>query len=100
MNNANSQNASLDDADQDDLQPEYDLDRLTLRDQGTLFHEITSRQGYVHLDDEVRKVFQTDRAVNEALRTMIRLSPALQGTLEEGGKPKLAPANVPVPNNQ
>lgn len=96
MSNDSSRNASVGEPDRDDLRTEYDLDRLAFRDQGTLFREITGRRGYVLLDEEVRAVFKTDRAVNEALRTMMRLSPALRATLEDDGKPKLAPANVAV----
>lgn len=82
------------------MRQEYDLNRLAFREQGAVFREITARQGYVHLDEEVRAVFKTDRAVNEALRTMMRLSPALRATLEDDGKPKLAPANVVVNDQQ
>jgi hypothetical protein len=96
MSSDSSPNVSPSKSGAPDLRPEYDLDRLTFREQGTLFREITARQGYVHLDEEVRAVFNTDLAVNEALRTMIRLSPALRATLEDDATPKLAPANVRV----
>lgn len=100
MSNDSSRNASAGESDRDDMRQEYDLNRLAFREQGALFREITARQGYVHLDEEVRAVFKTDRAVNEALRTMMRLSPALRATLEDDGKPKLAPANVVVNDQQ
>lgn len=79
---------------QDELRPEYDLDQLNIRGVGTYFKEAVANYGYVHIDEDVREIFPDEQAVNEALRTMIRLSPAIRALLERSDKPSLAPANI------
>lgn len=55
---------------EDDLRPEYDLKRLTVRKFGP---ERTSFGGTtVQLEPDVAEIFPTAEAVNEALRFLIR----------------------------
>ena len=55
---------------EDDLRPEYDLEKLQLRKVG--------KQRYqgkiVRLESDVAKVFPDDSSVNEALRFLIRMA--------------------------
>jgi hypothetical protein len=60
---------------EDDLQPEYDLKEL-LKDSVRGKYAERYRQGtnLVRLDPDVAKAFPSDRAVNEALRLVLRMS--------------------------
>ena len=49
------------------------------------------------LDRDVAKVFRDNDSVNEALRTLLRLSPAIRSMLEPDDKPRLAPSAIEVP---
>ena len=55
---------------EDDLSPEYDLEKLRLRKVGKQRH-----QGkIIHLEPDVAKIFPDDNSVNEALRFLIRMT--------------------------
>ena len=62
----------------DELRPEYDVKKLNIRGQGLVFHEMAERHGYVQIDADVRAAFPSSQAVNEALRTILRLVPELE----------------------
>ena len=55
---------------EDDLRPEYDLEKLQLRKVGKQRH----RGKIIHLEPDVAKVFPDDNSVNEALRFLIRMT--------------------------
>jgi len=57
----------------DDLRPEYDMSKLTLVAKGP------GRGARVELAPDVAKVFPTAEAVNEALRTLIRIGRKARG---------------------
>lgn len=60
---------------EDDLLPEYDFDSMPIikRGPGHLNKELV-RMTRVTLDTDVAAVFPDDEAVNQALRTLMRLS--------------------------
>ena len=55
---------------EDDLRPEYDLQKLQLRKVGKQRHQ----DKIVRLEPDVAKVFPDDSSVNEALRFLIRMA--------------------------
>jgi hypothetical protein len=55
---------------EDDLRPEYDLEKLQLRKVGKQRH----RGKTIHLEPDVAKIFPDDNSVNEALRFLIRMT--------------------------
>ena len=63
---------------EDDMLPEYDLDALPIiaRGPGHQLKEHIKRMTRVTLDPDVAEVFPDDQAVNQALRTLVRLSQA------------------------
>lgn len=69
--------------DDDDLLPDYDLSKLRLVKRGPGYakrQNVNDEQVVrVTLDPDVANVFDNDKAVNEALRTMIRV---LEATAE------------------
>ena len=59
----------------DELRPEYDLgDLLKVGVQGKYTDRYQEGTNLVLLDHDVAEAFQTDKAVNEALRLVIRLT--------------------------
>ena len=62
-------------AEEDDLLPEYDFDNLPIikRGPGHTNRDLI-RTTRVTLDIDVAEVFPNDEAVNQALRTLIRLN--------------------------
>lgn len=57
----------------DELRPEYDLSKLKGGVRGKYVERLREGSNVVLLDQDVAKVFKDDRAVNEALRTLMRL---------------------------
>ncbi len=57
---------------EDDLRPEYDLGSLQLRRVGP--GRETPEGSIIRLDPDVVKIFPDSRAVNEALRFLIRVA--------------------------
>lgn len=56
----------------DDLLPEYDFSSMAGGVRGKYYQRYRAGVNLVLLDPEVAKAFPTDRAVNEALRTIMR----------------------------
>ncbi len=56
----------------DDLRPEYDLETLQLRSVGPA--RLDPRENLVPLDPDVAEMFPDAKAVNEALRFLIRVA--------------------------
>jgi hypothetical protein len=60
----------------DDLRPEYDFSRLKGGVRGKYFRRFQAGTNIVRLEPELARVFPTDEAVNEALRTVVRATRA------------------------
>ena len=76
MNKANEMN--------DDLRKEYDLKHLQVRRLGPERRSFRGSQGIdVHLEPDVGRVFNNSRAVNEALRFLIRITKENASSLPE-----------------
>lgn len=60
----------------DDLRPEYDLDRLTGRVRGKYTERYRAGTNVVRLAPDVAAAFPNEEAVNEALRFLIRVAQA------------------------
>jgi hypothetical protein len=60
----------------DDLRPEYDFSSLKGGVRGKYHRRFRASTNIVRLEPDLAKVFPTDRAVNEALRTVVRASRA------------------------
>jgi hypothetical protein len=60
----------------DDLRPEYDFSSLKGGVRGKYYRRFQAGTNIVRLEPDLAKVFPTDEAVNEALRTVIRASRA------------------------
>ena len=60
----------------DDLRPEYDFSSLKGGVRGKYYRRFQAGTNIVRLDPELARVFSTDEAVNEALRTVVRASRA------------------------
>jgi len=60
----------------DDLRPEYDFSSLKGGVRGKYFRRFQAGTNIVRLEPELARVFPTDEAVNEALRTVVRASRA------------------------
>ena len=56
----------------DELRPHYDFDFKKMKPQRFASQELTYKERFVVLDEDVSKVFDSSEAVNEALRSMIR----------------------------
>lgn len=56
----------------DDLRPEYDLAKLRVRRVG--IGRQMMQENEIRLDVDVARVFQDSESVNEALRTLIRIT--------------------------
>ena len=59
----------------DELRPEYDLTQLKGGVRGKYTNRAQQGSNIILLDKDVADVFKDDKAVNEALRTLIRLNP-------------------------
>ena len=57
---------------EDDLRPEYDFSSMAGGFRGKYHRRFRAGVNLVLLDPEVAKAFPTDRAVNDALRTVMR----------------------------
>jgi len=60
----------------DDLRPEYDFASLRGGARGKYYRRFRAGTNIVRLEPDLAKVFPTDQAVNEALRTVVRASRA------------------------
>jgi hypothetical protein len=60
----------------DDLRPEYDFSSLKGGVRGKYYRRFQAGTNIVRLEPDLAKVFPTDEAVNEALRTVVRASQA------------------------
>ena len=58
----------------DELRPEYKLEDLGIGVRGKYFESYRSGTNLVLLSPDVAKVFSTEEAVNEALRSLISLA--------------------------
>jgi|PlaIllAssembly_1097288.scaffolds.fasta_scaffold1568845_2 hypothetical protein len=58
----------------DEIRPEYDLSTLQGCVRGKYADLVREGSNVIILDKDVADVFKDDKAVNEALRTLIRLS--------------------------
>lgn len=58
----------------DDMLPEYDLRRMRVVKRGPGHEQSTAKLVRVTLDPDVARIFGDDQAVNEALRTLLRIS--------------------------
>jgi hypothetical protein len=56
----------------DDLRPEYDLERLEVRKMGNKRKDFGKL--FIHLEPDVQDVFPNSESVNEALRFLIRIT--------------------------
>jgi hypothetical protein len=61
----------------DDLRPEYDFSRLKGGVRGKYYRRLQAGSNIVRLAPDLAKAFPTDEAVNEALRTVVRATRAL-----------------------
>ena len=62
------------DNDKDELRPEYDKEDLGKGVRGKYLKEYASGTNLVLLSPDVAKVFTTEEAVNNALRSLIRIA--------------------------
>ncbi len=63
---------------EDELLPEYDLTKLKVKGRGLYAERYRASQQLVKLDADVWEFFNTDQAVNEALRLLIQLNALTQ----------------------
>ncbi len=63
------------DKDTDELEPEYDFARMPGGVRGKYAAAYRGGTNLARLDPDVAEAFSTDRAVNEALRAIIRVAP-------------------------
>jgi hypothetical protein len=59
---------------EDDLRPEYDFSSLKGGVRGKYYRRFQAGTNIVRLEPDLARVFPTDEAVNEALRTVVRAS--------------------------
>lgn len=73
----------------DELRPEYKREDLGVGVRGKYFEEYSKGTNLVLLSPDVAKVFLTEEAVNEALRSLITLAEKSTGrTSRSTGSPK------------
>jgi hypothetical protein len=60
----------------DDIRPEYDFSSLKGGVRGKYYRRFRAGTNIVRLEPDLARVFPTDEAVNEALRTVVRASRA------------------------
>jgi hypothetical protein len=65
---------------EDDLRPEYDFSSLKGGVRGKYYRRFHAGTNIVRLEPDLARVFPTDEAVNEALRTVVRASRASRGS--------------------
>jgi hypothetical protein len=58
----------------DDLRPHYDFDFKNMKPNRFASDELIHKQGFVVLDEDVSRVFNSSESVNDALRTMMHSS--------------------------
>lgn len=63
------------DSEIDQLEPEYDFSRMPGGSRGKYAAAYRRGTNLARLDPDVAEAFSTDRAVNEALRAIIRVAP-------------------------
>jgi hypothetical protein len=61
---------------EDDLRPEYDFASLKGGVRGKYYRRFQAGTNIARLEPDLARVFPTDEAVNEALRTVVRASRA------------------------
>lgn len=59
----------------DDLRPEYDFEKMSGGVQGKYAEAYERGTNLARLDPDVAQAFKTDRAVNDALRAILRVAP-------------------------
>jgi hypothetical protein len=59
---------------EDDLRPEYDLAKLRRAARGKYAEAYRQGSNLVLLDEDVAKAFPSERAVNDALRLLVKLA--------------------------
>lgn len=70
---------------EDDLRPEYDFAKLGKAARGKYAETYKQGSNLVLLDDDVAKAFPSERAVNDALRLLVKLAKEQLGS--KGSKP-------------
>jgi len=60
----------------DDLRPEYDLSSLGRGVRGKYFRRATAGTNLVLIDPDLARTFPTGKAVNDALRMLVRVASA------------------------
>jgi hypothetical protein len=73
----------------DELRPEYKREDLGKGIRGKYFEEYSKGTNLVLLSPDVAEVFSTEEAVNEALRSLIRLAEKSTGRISQStGSPR------------
>jgi len=72
----------------DELRPEYKREELGIGVRGKYFEEYSKGTNLVLLSPDVAKVFTTEDAVNEALRSLISLAEKSSGRSRSTGSAK------------
>jgi len=67
----------------DELRPEYKREELGKGIRGKYFEEYSKGTNLVLLNPDVAEVFSTEEAVNEALRSLIRLAEKPAGRISQ-----------------
>ena len=63
-----------------DLKPEYDLSKMTILPKGRFDPKRRAGNNVVVLDPDIAKAFPNDKAVNQALRLLLKASKISQAT--------------------
>jgi hypothetical protein len=79
----------------DELRPEYERSDFGEMVRGRYAARLAASSNVVVLDPEVAEVFPNDRAVNEALRSLIRIAKATTHPLPAGKRRGRRPAAQP-----
>ena len=64
----------------DELKPEYDLSKMTILPKGRFDPKRRAGKNVVVLDPDIAKAFPNDKAVNQALRLLLKASKIPQTT--------------------
>jgi len=67
------------DRENDELEPEYDFSQMSGGVRGKYAAAYRGGTNLARLDADVAEAYSTDRAVNEALRAIIRIAPKKAG---------------------
>jgi hypothetical protein len=62
----------MSDTEEDDLRPEYDLDKLGPGERGKYYKRYTESTNVVVIDQDLHEVFPNAKAVNDALREVLK----------------------------